>query len=209
MTTVAEESGLSDRRSAVRVVRRLEKKGIVFAVSSKKGGRNNPTRYQFGRKKGDSPVPVSDGKGDADGMKRVTLDAKKGDSPVTRDSIRQKRETKKGALAPDFSEMEVIHRVWNAYISQIEPGPNYSFTIERRKMLAARYAEMIAHGKTGEKVLRGMVEAICAFRDDDYFMGRKKGYEGAGRKGIEEIFRTQEVFEDWCAKYYATEKDSD
>ena len=37
MTTIAEESGLADRQSAQKVVRRLEKKGVVYPVGSKKG----------------------------------------------------------------------------------------------------------------------------------------------------------------------------
>ena len=38
-------------------------------------------------------------------------------------------------------------------------------------------------------------------------MGTKKGYEGAGRKGFEEIYRTREVFENWCARYHSATKD--
>lgn len=49
------------------------------------------------------------------------------------------------------------------------------------------------------------MEAIFAFSQDDYFMGRNKGYQGVGRKGIEEIFGTQVIFEDWCSKYHSKE----
>lgn len=47
MERIALESGLGNRTAAQKVVRRLEAKGIISATSSKKGGRNNPTRYQF------------------------------------------------------------------------------------------------------------------------------------------------------------------
>ena len=92
-------------------------------------------------------------------------------------------------------------KIWDYYIEHVNPGPNYSLTIERSKMLAARFAEMVGSGKNQERALVHMAEAVCAFSDDDYHMGRKKGYEGAGRKGIEEIFRTQDVFENWCSRY--------
>jgi len=207
MTTIAVESGLADRQSAQRVVRRLEKKGIVFPVSSKRGGRNNPTRYQFSSKKSIPTDAVSTGKCIPEDPESASLESGKCIPPDARDSIRQKRETSEAALTPDFpAKME--GEIWGYYIDCVKPGPNYSLTIERRKMLALRYAEMIAAGKTPKAAGTHLAEAIAAFERDDYFMGRKKGYEGAGRKGIEEIFRTQEVFEDWCAKCHTMEDPS-
>lgn len=47
METIASQSGLGNRTAAQKVVRRLEAKSIISATSSKKGGRKNPTRYQF------------------------------------------------------------------------------------------------------------------------------------------------------------------
>jgi hypothetical protein len=47
MATIALESGLSNRTAAQKVVRRLEIKGIISPTTSKKGGRKNPTHYQF------------------------------------------------------------------------------------------------------------------------------------------------------------------
>jgi hypothetical protein len=47
METIAFEAGLKNRTAAQKVVRRLEAKGLISATSSKKGGRKNPTRYQF------------------------------------------------------------------------------------------------------------------------------------------------------------------
>jgi hypothetical protein len=72
-------------------------------------------------------------------------------------------------------------------------------------MLATRYAEMVAAGKTRKQAGGYFLEAIFAFSQDDYFMGRNKGYQGVGRKGIEEIFGTQVIFEDWCSKYHSKE----
>ena len=47
MTTIAREAGLKDRRCAQYVVRRLESKGVIFADTSKAGGRQKSTRYRF------------------------------------------------------------------------------------------------------------------------------------------------------------------
>jgi hypothetical protein len=47
MTTIAAEAGLSDRRAAQRVVRRLEEKGLIFADTVKSGGRYKSTHYRF------------------------------------------------------------------------------------------------------------------------------------------------------------------
>jgi hypothetical protein len=68
---------------------------------------------------------------------------------------------------------------------------------------SSRYQEMISNRKTREEALIHMREAIVAFSRDPYHMGKKKEY--GSRKGIAEIFRTQEVFEDWCSKYHTME----
>jgi Helix-turn-helix domain len=47
MNTIATEAGLSDRRAAQRVVRRLERKGLIVAETSKSGGRYKATHYRF------------------------------------------------------------------------------------------------------------------------------------------------------------------
>ena len=60
---------------------------------------------------------------------------------------------------------------------------------------------MIAAGKTQKAAAVHLAEAVDAFSQDAYHMGTKKGYEGAGRKGFEEIFQTRDVFENWCATY--------
>jgi hypothetical protein len=83
--------------------------------------------------------------------------------------------------SPDFlPEMEKW--IWDYYVERVNPGPNYSLTIERRQMLAARHAEMIAKGQTPKKAANNLARAITAFAKDDYHMGRKKGFEGPGRK---------------------------
>jgi Helix-turn-helix domain len=198
MTTIALESGLADRQSAQRVVRRLERKGIVFAVSPKKGGRNNPTRYQFASKKSIPPDAVSSVKCIPGGPESASLDTLKCIPPDARD--RRETEERDSALALDLpSEME--EKIWRYYLQCVKPGNNYSLTISRKRMLADRYREMIAKGQSPEESSLHLAEAVAAFSEDDFHMGRKKGYEGAGRKGLEQIFRTQDVFEDWCAKY--------
>jgi hypothetical protein len=85
----------------------------------------------------------------------------------------------------------------------VDPGTNYFPTSERKTMLGSRYQEMIANRKTRKEALTHMREAIVALSKSSYHMGKKKGY--GSRKGIDEIFRTQEVFEDWCSKYHAME----
>jgi len=47
MTTIALEAGLSCRQTAQRIVWRMEKKGVIFAESNKRGGRRVTTRYRF------------------------------------------------------------------------------------------------------------------------------------------------------------------
>src|ERR1700733_4649960 len=47
MSTIAAEAGLKNRRNAQRIVRRLEAKGIIAAVSPKSGGRYKSTHYRF------------------------------------------------------------------------------------------------------------------------------------------------------------------
>jgi hypothetical protein len=47
MVTIAIEAGLSDRRAAQRVVRRLEEKGLIVADGAKSGGRYKATHYRF------------------------------------------------------------------------------------------------------------------------------------------------------------------
>lgn len=202
MTTIAEESGLADRQSAQRVVRRLEEKGVVSAVSSKKGGRKNPTRYQFGSKKSIPTDAVSAGKCIPKGSESAALVSEKCIPPDARDSSETKERDIE--LAPTFP-LEMEKKIWDFYLESVQPGPNYLLTIERKRMLATRHAEMVAAGKTPKKAAEHMGEAIYAFSQDDYFMGCKKGYEGAGRKGFEEIFGTQEIFEDWCSRYYSKE----
>ena len=47
MNTIATEAGLSDRRAAQLVVRRLEEKGLIVADTVKTGGRYKTTHYRF------------------------------------------------------------------------------------------------------------------------------------------------------------------
>jgi hypothetical protein len=44
---IAAEAGLKDRRGAQRIVRRLEKMGVIVAETSKAGGRLKSTHYRF------------------------------------------------------------------------------------------------------------------------------------------------------------------
>jgi hypothetical protein len=66
MATIARESGLKDRRSAQRIVRRLEQKSVVLS-DDKSGGRFS-TRYRFNLEGGDHAVAggrsIDHGRGD-------------------------------------------------------------------------------------------------------------------------------------------------
>jgi hypothetical protein len=67
------------------------------------------------------------------------------------------------------------------------------FSPEMEKWIWDYYVEMIAKGQAPKQAANNLPRAITAFANDDYHMGRKKGYEGAGRKGLEEIFETQDA----------------
>jgi hypothetical protein len=90
--------------------------------------------------------------------------------------------------------------VWDYYVELVEPGPYCFATMKRKKMLDARFREAMDSGATPQDAATHMREAIHAFSADDYFMGRKN--KKVCRKAIEEIFGTQEVFQDWCSKYH-------
>jgi len=109
------------------------------------------------------------------------------------------------AHSPDFPP-EMEKKIWDCYIAIIEPGPNYSLTIQRKRMLADRHAEMVARGQSPEKAANNLWKAICALSEDDYHMGRKKKYEGRFQNDFKDVFGTQEVFEKWCTIYQANEK---
>ena len=64
MTRIAKESGLSDRRSAQRIVRRMEERGILIADTDKIGGRRNSTSYRFNLEYSDRGVAHIGTKGD-------------------------------------------------------------------------------------------------------------------------------------------------
>jgi hypothetical protein len=82
MTTLAEESGVKNRETASRIVTRLEAYGIIRAVSHKKGGRGQTTRYQFTfTVNRDSGVTV---KGDSNRDSGVTV---KKPNTVTRETV--------------------------------------------------------------------------------------------------------------------------
>ena len=215
MERIAREAGLGHKRAAQKVMRRLESKGVISPTTSKKGGRKNPTRYRFNLNSipTDALPDTENGvrvdalshlekgvRGDPNLGERVSVETRKGVRVDARDSKEtEERETAK-ELTPDFlSEME--RKIWGYYIELVNPGPNYSLTIKRKRMLSDRYAEMIAKGQTQKEAIVHLGEAVNAFSEDDYHMGHKKGYEGAGRKGFEQIFGTQELFEDWCSKY--------
>lgn len=168
--------------------------GSVYSVSK-------PKKWQ--RESGQiCPISIPE-RVDTNGT-RVDTNGTRVDTCVRNKEERQERQEREGERSPDFP-VEMEGKIWDYYVDRVKPGPNYSLTTHRSKMLAARHAEIVAKGKSPEHAAAHLGHAINAFAEDDYHMGRKKGYEGAGRKGIEEIFRTQEVFENWCSKYQEEE----
>lgn len=83
------------------------------------------------------------------------------------------------------SKMEkAIQYNWEHSFHLIQPGYCYTLTPKRKQMISARLREIETQGLSREDAVNTRILALEAFTEDDYFMGRKKGYEGAGRKGI-------------------------
>ena len=121
METIALESGMGSRRAAIRVVRRLEAKGVISATASKKGGRNNPTHYRFNLVNSDPGVTLS-GAGNSDpgrpnSGERVTLDARNSDRGVTRKEVKEVVASKETAAAISRNQMEAeLTAAWDHYL---------------------------------------------------------------------------------------------
>ena len=146
MATIALEAGLGSRRAAILVVRRLEAKGVISATTSKKGGRKNPTRYQFNSESPFTLCPsVNSEPGGAISIERVNTDALKSESPFTRDSSKtekqQQTESESAAAAVSQEQMESeLQTVWNYYIDAF--GKEEIISPARKKMGLAILARL-------------------------------------------------------------------
>ncbi len=179
--------------------------GFVYAVSKPKKwqkeiGQECPLSDQT------QTVERSDTNGErSDKVVRNKEEREETEEREDRENREDKQEREKGreAHAPRYPPQveKAIQYIWSNYLYLIEPGDCYSLTPNRKRMIATRLREIEAQNISRENAVNTrIVPAIKAFAEDDYFMGRKRGYEGPGRKGIEEIFKTQEIFENWCSK---------
>jgi hypothetical protein len=193
-------------RTAVKhALRKLIDRKLITPQGATRGGRGCSTRYLISPEANPKPVgrmtSLEDQKGSDLTSKGVGFDSKPV-ARVTTKGFKGKREGEDSLLDLD---PEMAKKLWVAYCEEVNPGPNYFFTHPRKEMLAARYRETVSHGKTPHEAHLHLAEAIMAFSADDYHMGRKKAFEGVCRKGFEEIFRSQEVFEEWCLRYHHAE----
>ena len=190
-------------RTAVKhALRKLIDRKLITPQGTTRGGRGCSTRYLISPEANPKPVArmtsLEDQKGSDLTSKGVGFDAK----PVARVTTKGFKEKTEGEDSLPDLDPEMAKRLWNYYVDLVKPGPNYFLTHQRKGMLAARYRETVSNSKTPEEASTHLAEAISAFADDDYHMGRKKGYGKVCRKGFEEIFRSQEVFEEWCSRYH-------
>ncbi len=139
MALIAREAGLGNRTAAQKVVRRLEAKGIISPTTSKKGGRKNPTRYQFNL--GNS----------------IPTDAR--DSKADRKQQQTDSESAAAAVSQEQMETELME-VWNYYLDAFKREEIISPSARRTGIailtgLRERYPKV-----TSEICVAGMKSAI-------------------------------------------------
>jgi len=212
--TIGRESGLKDRRAVQRTIRKLEAKPVpvIFARTTRKGGSGHATGYEFNVENSGPTTALVDCKNSGStGTERAVSEAENSGRTTAR-KVLKKKERGENAPTQVFPEkMEKrIQAVWNQYFHTIDPGPVYFLTIERKQMIADRLQETMSglNLSAEDAINKHMTGAINAFAEDDYFMGRKPDPKHPGnnfppRKGIENIFGTSKVYQDWCMNYHA------
>ena len=126
METIAREAGVR-RRGAQKIVRRLEAKGVISPTTLKKGGRKNPTHYQFNLGNSEPPFALyGPGKGehrDPNSGERANGETLKGEPPFARDSSRQKAVDSTSAATAAISQEQMekeLQIVWNYYLDAFD-----------------------------------------------------------------------------------------
>jgi ribosomal protein S25 len=169
MALIAREAGLGNRTAAQKVVRRLEAKGIISPTTSKKGGRKNPTRYQFnlGNSIPTDALSATTNSIPRDANCRETASLETGNSIPTdaRDSSKtekqQQTESESAAAAVSQEQMETeLMEVWNYYLDAFKREEIISPSARRTGIailtgLRERYPKV-----TSEICVAGMKSAI-------------------------------------------------
>jgi hypothetical protein len=127
METIALEAGLGNRTAAQKVVRRLEAKGIISPTTSKKGGRKNPTHYQFNCGNSIPTDALSDRENSIPGepISGETASLETGNSIPrdARDSSTDKEAVDSSATAPAVSQNQMegeLQAAWNYYLEAFD-----------------------------------------------------------------------------------------
>jgi len=125
MVTIALEAGLGNRQAAQKVVRRLEAKGIISPTTSKRGGRKNPTRYQFNPVNSIPPDALCDKEnsipGDSDSGETASPETVNSIPTDARDSSTDKEAVDSSAAAVSESQMEgELLAAWNYYLEAFD-----------------------------------------------------------------------------------------
>jgi hypothetical protein len=131
------------------VVRQLETKEIIYPVGSKKGGRNNPTRYLFNVENSIPQDALSAAKGAAtcalsqsvkgaerctQNAERVQKDVLKGAATCARDSRDRKAVDSTESTATPISQEQMekkLDAVWNYYLAAFDKEESFSNSAKR------------------------------------------------------------------------------
>jgi hypothetical protein len=154
MKTIALEAGLGNRTAAQKVVRRLEEKEVIAPTTSKKGGRNNPTHYQFnlGNRIPTDALSAS-GKsipGDSNLYERASLETEKGipgdarDSSTDKEAVADSSESASAAVSQEQMEKE-FQLVWNYYLEAFDKQEILSPTAREKGMAVLSELHRLGH----------------------------------------------------------------
>lgn len=128
METIALEAGLGSRRAAQKVVRRLELTGIISPTTPKKGGRKNPTHYQFNLGNSEPPDALSrHGNSEPGGPnlgETANQEVRNSEPGFARDSSSDKEavdssQTTAAAISENQMERELL-TAWNYYLEAFD-----------------------------------------------------------------------------------------
>jgi hypothetical protein len=167
METIALESGLGNRRAAQKVVRRLEEKGVISPTTSKKGGRRNPTHYQFAI--GNSvPTDALSGNGnsvprDSSCTETASLETVNSVPTDARDSSTDKEAADSTALAAAVSQDQMakeLEIVWNYYLEGFDKQGIISPSANKIGIAVLTELRRRYQGITSEQCTDAMTAAI-------------------------------------------------
>lgn len=187
--TIAAESHMTER-GVRKIIRRLEAKPVpvIFARSTKAGGRHKATAYEFNDATGnpEPPFPLS-GDGNPERLDPETRNGWTGNpEPGFPQEVLERKERENRALA--------LEEVWTYYLA--ETGKTVSsFTSKRQEAGKARLEESLqkVNGDLSKAVML-MKCAVDGLTASDFHMGRQKGSTETFNEW-EHVFGTTEKFE--------------